>query len=186
MNFTILDTSYIWNHAYLFLCDWLKSLSIMSSRFVHVVTNEHFLFLSFFFFFCLFRATSMEAPRLGVKWSCSCGPMPQPRQIWATSGNYTIAHGNTGSLTHWARSGIKSESSWILVGFVTAVPQREIPSFLILTNISLCVCPPYFLHSFTSGYLDWFHILVIVNIAAVKMPLLSMPPLPVMAFLVLI
>ena len=27
---------------------------------------------------------------------------------------YPIAHGNTGSLTHWVRSGIKPTSSWIL------------------------------------------------------------------------
>ena len=28
---------------------------------------------------------------------------------------YTVAHSNMGSLTHWARPGIKSEASWILV-----------------------------------------------------------------------
>ena len=31
---------------------------------------------------------------------------------------YITAHGNAGSLSHWARSGSKPESSWILVGFV--------------------------------------------------------------------
>ena len=30
------------------------------------------------------------------------------------------AHGNTGSLIHWARTGIKSEISWFLVRFVYA------------------------------------------------------------------
>ena len=40
---------------------------------------------------------------------------------------YTTAHGNTRSLTHWARPGIKPTSSWMLVGFVTAEPQWELP-----------------------------------------------------------
>ena len=31
---------------------------------------------------------------------------------------YTTAHGNAGSLTHWARPRIKPTSSWILVRFV--------------------------------------------------------------------
>ena len=30
-------------------------------------------------------------------------------------------------LTHWARPGIEPMSSWILVGFVTAEPRRELP-----------------------------------------------------------
>ena len=36
------------------------------------------------------------------------------------------AHGNAGSLTHWARPGIEPTTSWFLVGFVSAVPQREL------------------------------------------------------------
>ena len=36
------------------------------------------------------------------------------------------AHGNTGSLTHWVRPGIKPSSSCILVGFVSAEPWREL------------------------------------------------------------
>ena len=30
-----------------------------------------------------------------------------------------------GSLTYWARSGIKTASSWILVGFISTAPQQE-------------------------------------------------------------
>ena len=37
-----------------------------------------------------------------------------------------LAHGNTGSLTHWARPGINPQSSRILVGFVTAEPWQEL------------------------------------------------------------
>ena len=48
----------------------------------------------------------MEVPRLGSNPSYQ--PMPQPQQcrIWA-SVTCTTAHGNNGSLTHWARKGIK-------------------------------------------------------------------------------
>ena len=72
----------------------------------------------------------MEVPRLGVKWSCSCWPMPHPQQngIQATSAAYTTVHGNTRSLTHWARLGIELPSSWMLVRFISAEPQWELPS----------------------------------------------------------
>ena len=60
--------------------------------------------------------------------SCSCQPMPQPRNtgILATSVNYTKSHGNARSLTHWSRPGMEPASSWILVGFVTTDPWREL------------------------------------------------------------
>ena len=43
----------------------------------------------------------MEIPRMGSNWSCSHWPTPEPQQrsIRAASATYTIAHGNTGSLT---------------------------------------------------------------------------------------
>ena len=71
----------------------------------------------------------MEVPRLGSNQSCSCWPTPQPQQlqIRAASVIYTTALGSAGSLTHWARSGIKPMSSWILVGFITTEPQWELP-----------------------------------------------------------
>ena len=46
--------------------------------------------------------------------------------MWAASGTYTTAHGNAGSLTHWARPGIEPSSSWILVRFPSTEPQREL------------------------------------------------------------
>ena len=51
---------------------------------------------------------------------------PQQGQIQAMSVTYTTAHGNAGSLTHWARSGIEPISSWIPVRFVVAEPQQEL------------------------------------------------------------
>ena len=63
-----------------------------------------------------------------MNWSYSCQPTRQPQQrgIWAASAIYTTAQSNTGSLTHWARPGIKPASSWMLVRFISAAPQWEL------------------------------------------------------------
>ena len=50
----------------------------------------------------------------------------QQHQIWAASMTYTAAHGNAGSLTHWARPGMKPTFSWILITFITTEPQWEL------------------------------------------------------------
>ena len=49
----------------------------------------------------------------GVKLEPQLGPTPQPRQHWigATSVTHPTVCGNTRSLTHWARPGIKPTSS---------------------------------------------------------------------------
>ena len=65
------------------------------------------------FFFFLFRAAQYE--------------------IRAVSETSTTAQGNTGSLTHSARPGIKPTSLWILVRFVTAEPQWELQVSLFLS-----------------------------------------------------
>ena len=49
-------------------------------------------------------------------------------RIRATAAGLHHRHRNTGSLTHWTRPGIKPTSSWILVGFVSAEPWRELPN----------------------------------------------------------
>ena len=82
------------------------------------------------FFFLGPNPQCMEVPRLaGLNWSCSCWPTPQSQQhgIQAKSATYAAAHGNPGSLTHWARPGIKPTSSWMLVGFVMAELQWKLP-----------------------------------------------------------
>jgi len=58
----------------------------------------------------------------------TCQPMlyPQQHQNWATSVTYTTAHGNAGSLTHWARPGIEPATSWFPVGFISSAPWREL------------------------------------------------------------
>ena len=44
------------------------------------------------------------------------------------SATYTTDHSNAGSLTQWARPGIEPATSWFLIGFVSPVPLRELPS----------------------------------------------------------
>ena len=96
---------------------------------------------SFFFFFHLFLCVSFFQSRIYSVWrfpgsgsdqSCSHWPTPQPQQcqIRAASATYTTSHSNARSLTHLARPGIKPATSWFLVGFVSAVPQRELPPFV--------------------------------------------------------
>ena len=46
-------------------------------------------------------------------------------QIRATSVVYVIAHGNSESITHWARPGVEPAYSWILVSFLTSESQRN-------------------------------------------------------------
>ena len=40
---------------------------------------------------------------------------------------YTRGHSNAGYLIHWERPGIEPASSWIVVGFITAALQWELP-----------------------------------------------------------
>ena len=60
---------------------------------------------------------------------------PQQSMIQAAFATYTTAHSNAESLTHWARPGIEPETSWFLVGFVSAAPLWELLK-VILTPVS--------------------------------------------------
>ena len=88
--------------------------------------HTHFTLFYYMFGYLVLHLRHMEVPGLGVKserqlsaWQC---------QIRAASSTYTIAHGNARSLTHWARPDIEPASLWILVRFVTAEPQWELPT----------------------------------------------------------
>ena len=78
----------------------------------------------------------MEVPRPGVPSELQLLPTPQPQPlwIWATCATYTIAHGNAGSLTRWARPGIEPTSSWVLVGFVNHWATRGTPKNATFDN----------------------------------------------------
>ena len=86
-----------------------------------------------FLFFLFFKGCSRgiwKFPGKGLNWCHSCQSMPQPQQcqIWATSASYAAAHGNGRYLTLWKSPGIEPTSLWILVGFITAEPQWELPN----------------------------------------------------------
>ena len=86
----------------------------------------------FLFFFRAAAPQHMEVSRLGVVSELSNWPTSQPQQLstWAMSVTYTTAHGNARFLTHWLRPGIEPTSSWILIGFITTKPWRELPQIL--------------------------------------------------------
>ena len=100
-----------------------------------------FLFLFFFFGLLSFFRVAPAAyggsqARSWINQRRSHQPMPRPQQGWirAASVTYTTAHGNAGSLTHWASPGIEPASSWILVGFVNHWATIGTPDFLKITH----------------------------------------------------
>ena len=99
-------------------CDWWNtSTKLFMSR-----SGCFWLFFLFFFFFPFYSHTRgiWKFPGQGSNRSYSCWPTPQPQQhqIQAESVTYATAHGNTGSLTHWAKPGVEPASSqrqcWVL------------------------------------------------------------------------
>ena len=89
--------------------------------------------LTFDFFFSFFRAKPVAhgSTRRGVESELQllATATVTATRIRASSANFTAAHGYIGSLTHWVRPGTEPESSWILVGLVSAEPQWKLPFF---------------------------------------------------------
>ena len=70
----------------------------------------------------------MDAPRLGVE-----SELPLPGYTTATATGdpshvHSIDHSNARSLTHGVGPGIEPTSFWIVVRFITAKPQWELPA----------------------------------------------------------
>ena len=124
-----------------FWVNWMFSLVLFGLISLCIFIYSHYQFgtftpfyfsYEFFFFFCLFlffailglRLQHMEIPRLGVLIRVI--PQPQQHRIRAASVTYTTAHGNTTSPTHCVRPGIEPSFLWILVWYVSAVPQWEL------------------------------------------------------------
>jgi len=81
----------------------------------------------YLFYFFLFRATPLaygSSQARGQIGATAAGL----HHSYSNTGSkpYTAAHHNTGSLTHWEKPGIEPESSWFLVGFISAAPQQEL------------------------------------------------------------
>ena len=96
-------------------------------------------FILFYLYFGLFRTTSM-----------AYGSSLARGQIGAVAPGLRHSHSNTGSLTHWARPGIKPMSSWTIVEFITAEPLWEVPVCHILDSTykwyHYRICLSFFLH----------------------------------------
>ena len=106
-----------------FFISLLKSVSLSLS-----LLPSFYLFI--YLFILLFRATPMAyrssqargwIRALATGLCHSHSNAGSKLRLWPT----TVAHGNTGSLTHGGRPGIELESSWILVWFITAEPWWE-------------------------------------------------------------
>ena len=136
--------------------DRTHNLMVPSQIHFHCATMgaPEFAFLLFIFVFLLEpNLRPMEIPKIGVTLELQLLTYPQPRQhrIQATSTTYTTQLAATLDLyPHWARPGTEPESSWILVGFVTPAPQRELLEFAY-NFIDIAVGPPLALCIFFWG-----------------------------------
>ena len=94
----------------------------------------------------------MEVPRLGVKLELLAAGQCHIQQygIQATSATYTTTHSNSRYLTHCVMPGIQPASSWILVRFINAEPQQELPFMIfcldqsLITDVSGVLKPPHY------------------------------------------
>ena len=119
-----------WGPAHLQIMGWC---STTTSTYLEILFS---LFFLSFVFLGLHRGI-WRFPGWGSNQSYSCRPTAQPQQrgIRAASASLTTTHGNTGSLTHWARPGTEPATSWFLVGFVSAAPRWELPYLEILLPV---------------------------------------------------
>ena len=77
-----------------------------------------------------------KIPRIGFELELQLQPRPQQSRGGAASVTYTTVHSNIGSLTHWARPGIKPMFSRIPVDFVTTKPQWELLFYFLIWGFS--------------------------------------------------
>ena len=98
----------------------------------------------FFFLFLPFRATPAAygcsqarglQSELQLPAYTTATPTPDPSHVCDLHRSSRQCH----ILNHWGRPGIEPASSRILIGFVTAEPQRELPVF----TLCLCFLRPY-------------------------------------------
>ena len=84
------------------------------------VLGGFFVFFFFLFFFLLFRAKPTAygcSQARGWIRAATASLHHSYSNLGSMSATYTTAHSNARSPTHWARPGIKPESSWTLVRF---------------------------------------------------------------------
>ena len=126
----------------------LNSDSDHFQKVVQIHLYKCFLSLIDFFFFFPRAAPAAHGSSQARRWIGAAASglhrwQPQQCQIQATSATNAAVCGNTGSLIHWARPGIKPTSSWILVRFLTCWATMGTPL------IGILVAPP------GSPFLSW-------------------------------
>ena len=98
---------------------------------------DHMAVLFFCFVLFVFLPFSWAAPAAyggsparGPIGAVAAKPIPQPQErgIRVTSATYATAHGNAGSLTHWARPGTEPATSWFLVTFINHCATMGTPN----------------------------------------------------------
>ena len=112
-------------------------MGLLSQSFDVALSLLFYLFI-YLFIYLIFLCRAAPVAHGGLIWAAAAGHSPQQRQQFGIQGacvTYTIAQRNAGSLTHWARSGMEPASSWILVGFITGEPWRELPVFALFKDL---------------------------------------------------
>ena len=127
---------FIDSSVYLLIPTPLLSISLLPFGWPQVCDDENFEFLSFFPVFSRAAPTAYGGSQARGRTRAVATGLCQSHStvgsgpcLWP----YTTAHGNAGSLTHWARPGIKPKSSWILVWFISVEPQWEFPHMSIIS-----------------------------------------------------
>ena len=130
-----------------FLSLWCLCLVLLSGQsWPHRMSWKSYLPLFFFFFFfgrslwrigflflffLLFRASPIAYGGSQARGWIRATPVGLATATATQDPSHVCSlhdsHGNARSLTHWGRPGIEPATSWFLVGFVSDVPQRELP-----------------------------------------------------------
>ena len=124
-------------------CRWGSASGVCSRKFVinsvFFIDDSNILKLalnmaSFFVLFCLFKLNPwhMEVRRLGVQSELQ---VPAYARATATPDPSHVCNPHHSSQQCWIlnplRPGIKPATSWFLFGFVSAVPQQELQTWLV-------------------------------------------------------
>ena len=111
---------------------WSLTPNLFFLFFTFIRLKRYYLFL-FLFFWGLTQGTwHMKVPWLGTELELqllACTPCH-------SHSNSAAACSNLGSLTHWVRAGIELTAPWVLAGFVTTDPRRELQDIFFFTGVS--------------------------------------------------
>ena len=142
----------IWSQQWFLLCPFItlslsgETVSVCLFLYICIYVYNTYTGWVFFPVFFVFSRAAPEA----------CGSSQARGQIgavatriWATSATYTTAHGNTRSLTHWARPGIEPATSWFLVGVINHWATMRTPTY----TVSVCLSQFLSLSSYAYVYM---------------------------------